>query len=144
MVRQKSGLKQWQNTAAVIDWFKAIEDKHAKTFIKFDVISFYPSITKKLLTDAIVWARNFTDITKKQENIILEAKKSLLYKDGEFWAKTSGDFFDVTQGSYDGAETCELVGLFVLNEISKIRGLEVGLYRDDGLGATRAPLDKLK
>ena len=139
VVRQKSGLKQWQNTAAVIDWFKSIEDKHAKTFIKFDVISFYPSITKELLTNAIVWARNFTNITKKQENTILEAKKSLLYKDGEFWAKNSGDFFDVTQGSYDGAETCELCGLFILNEISKIRGLEVGLYRDDGLGATRAP-----
>ena len=45
----------------------------------------------------------------------------------------------MAQGSYDGAETCELVGLFVLNDLSKIRGLDVGLYRDDGLGATRAP-----
>ncbi len=37
-------------------------------------------------------------------------------------------------GSYDGAEICELVGLFILNELSKSLGKDrVGLYRDDGL-----------
>jgi hypothetical protein len=37
-------------------------------------------------------------------------------------------------GSYDGAEICELVGLFILKEISDKFGKEnVGLYRDDGL-----------
>ena len=138
VVRQKSGLKQWQNTAAVVDWFKNIEDKKSMTFIKFDIISFYPSITKELLKDAISWARKFVKISKKEENTILEAKKTLLLKDGTTWVKKTGDFFDVAQGSYDGAETSELVGLFLLNEISQIGGIDVGLYRDDGLGATRA------
>ena len=41
-------------------------------------------------------------------------------------------------GSYDGAETCELVGLFLLEELSKIERLNVGIYRDDGLACTRA------
>ena len=42
--------------------------------------------------------------------------------------------FDVTMGSYDGAEVCELVGLFILNSLAKKYGKErVGLYRDDGL-----------
>ena len=37
-------------------------------------------------------------------------------------------------GSYDGAEICELVGLFLLHELSAIIPKElVGLYRDDGL-----------
>ena len=37
-------------------------------------------------------------------------------------------------GSYDGAEICELVGLFILNHLGKTFGREnVGLYRDDGL-----------
>ena len=37
-------------------------------------------------------------------------------------------------GSYDGAEICELVGLFILNSLGKKFGKEnVGLYRDDGL-----------
>ena len=37
-------------------------------------------------------------------------------------------------GSYDGAEICELVGLHILDELSKILNKnDVGLYRDDGL-----------
>ena len=40
--------------------------------------------------------------------------------------------FDVTMGSYDGAETCELIGLFLLSEMQNLE-INVGLYRDDGL-----------
>jgi len=37
-------------------------------------------------------------------------------------------------GSYDDAEVCELVGLFILNDLCNIYGKEnIGLYRDDGL-----------
>ena len=37
-------------------------------------------------------------------------------------------------GSLDGAELCELTGLFMLNELSKSFIKEdVGIYRDDGL-----------
>ena len=37
-------------------------------------------------------------------------------------------------GSLDGAETCELVGLYLLNSLRKeIAQENVGLYRDDGL-----------
>ena len=37
-------------------------------------------------------------------------------------------------GSYDGAEICELVGLFILNHLGKSFGKEnIGIYRDDGL-----------
>ena len=42
--------------------------------------------------------------------------------------------FDVTMGSYNGAEICELVGLFILNNLGQKIGREnIGLYRDDGL-----------
>ena len=42
--------------------------------------------------------------------------------------------FDVTMGSFDGAEIFELVGLFILNDLSPKSGKEyVWLYRDDGL-----------
>ena len=40
-------------------------------------------------------------------------------------------------GSFDGAETCELVGTFLLNKINSIFNNEVGLYRDDGLAVLR-------
>ena len=37
-------------------------------------------------------------------------------------------------GSYDGAELCELTGLYILNVSSRKFGKEkIGLYRDDGL-----------
>ena len=41
-------------------------------------------------------------------------------------------------GSYDGAETCELVGLFILDKLSTKFGSDVGLYRDDGLAAIKS------
>ena len=41
-------------------------------------------------------------------------------------------------GSYDGAESCELVGAFLLHKIKEKHGNNFGLYRDDGLGITNA------
>ena len=35
-------------------------------------------------------------------------------------------------GSFDGAETCELVGLFLMSQLTHL-DVNVGLYRDDGL-----------
>ena len=50
-VRQATGLNQWKNTAAVINWYSNITDKNQHTFTVFDIESFYPSITEKLLTE---------------------------------------------------------------------------------------------
>ena len=37
-------------------------------------------------------------------------------------------------GAYDGAEVCEIVGLFLLNNLAnKFEKNSVDLYRDDGL-----------
>ena len=37
-------------------------------------------------------------------------------------------------GAYDGAEVCELVGIFILHQLSRIYNKNnIGLYRDDGL-----------
>ena len=137
-VRNKTKLKQWKNTTAVINWFKRIERKPNNKFIKFDVVAFYPSITLELLINAIHWAQQFVDISEEEIEIILEAKNSLLFKDGTPWVKKGGSFFDVGQGSYDGAESCELVGLYILSELDKIERLNVGIYRDDGLATTSA------
>ena len=50
------------------------------------------------------------------------------------WIKKNNSSFDVTMGSYDGAEVCELVGLFILNGLSNEYWKEsIGLYRDDRL-----------
>ena len=41
-------------------------------------------------------------------------------------------------GSFDGAETCDLVGLFLLSQLKHVN-IDVGLYRDDGLAACTLP-----
>ncbi len=38
-------------------------------------------------------------------------------------------------GSFDGAETCELIGLYILSQLQKL-GINLGLYRDDGLAVS--------
>ena len=45
----KTKSNQWKCTGNVIDWFKNIENKDKKTFLKFDIESFYPSIKENLL-----------------------------------------------------------------------------------------------
>ena len=41
--------------------------------------------------------------------------------------------------SYDGAEVCELVGVFLLNTLSHVVDItSVDLYRDDGLGVFKS------
>ena len=41
----------------------------------------------------------------------------------------------MTMGSFDGAEICELVGLYLLPQLQNLN-INVGLYRDDGLAVT--------
>ena len=66
------------------------------------------------------------------------------------WIKNSENpMFDVTMGSFDGAEICEIVGLYLLDKLSVLLHKEdVGLYRDDGLAvvdnANGPKLDKLR
>ena len=41
-------------------------------------------------------------------------------------------------GAYDGAEVCELIGIFNLSLFSKhINKNHIGLYRDDGLATLK-------
>ena len=67
---------------------------------------------------------------------ILNARKSFLFHKDEPWIKkNTNEHFDVTEGSYDGAEVCELVGLYLLHKLQRLftNNSSVGLYRDDGL-----------
>ena len=50
--------------------------------------------------------------------------------------KKHNEDFDVTMGSFDGAEVCDLVGLYILSKLTLlIDNHHIGLYRDDGLAA---------
>ena len=134
-VREASFVNQWKNTNDVINWFNNIDDKSHSSFLQFDIEEFYPSISKDLVTKAINYANQFTPISKNDTEIIMHARKSLLFSNNNVWVKNVGDSkFDVTMGSYDGAEICELVGLYILHTIGEKYGHNnLGLYRDDGL-----------
>ena len=46
---------------------------------------------------------------------ILYSRKSLLFSNNEAWRKKqTKNCFDVTTGSFGGAEVCELVGIYIL------------------------------
>ena len=61
-IRSIIKVNQWKNSQSVIEWFKNIPDKPHHTFVSFDVVEFYPSITEDLLDKAILWAKSFVDI----------------------------------------------------------------------------------
>ena len=47
-------------------------------------------------------------------------------------------------GSFDGAETYELVGSYLLHQLPEGIRSQVGLYRDDGLGALKMSPQRLE
>ena len=112
-----------------------MKKKQEKRWVKFDVEAFYPSISKTLLNKAITYARSLTSVTKEEEDIIHHCRKGILVgPNNTLWQKVSNPEFDVSMGSEDGAEVCELVGLFMLNNLEEIMPKEnFGIYRDDGL-----------
>ena len=131
---------QWKNTKSVINWFSNIRGKRHCTFMQFDIDSFYPSISADLFDKALDFARQFVDISDLELSIIKQARRTLLFHDGEPWCKVGdNDEFDVPMGSYDGAEICELIGTYMLSLTSHlVNPTDIGLYRDDGLSVMRS------
>ena len=101
-IREQTGVNQYQFACS-----QSFPLKNQKSFISFDIVDFYSSITESLLDQTI---------------------------DSLPWVKRdSSNAFDVTMGRYDGAEICELVGLFILLKLKDTFGNNIGLYRDNGL-----------
>ena len=128
---------QWKNTDKVISWYNNLENKKNLSFICFDICDFYPSISEDLLNKALDYATRYDDISDYERHIILHTKKALLYSNESPWCKRKNPDFDVTMGSFDGAETCELIGLYLLSQLQHLN-INVGLYRDDGLAVCRS------
>ena len=96
---------------------------------------FFPSISKCLVEKALWHPFKYKASTNATKNIIIHARKSVLFSNNQALQKKSGDTeFDVTMGSYDEAELSELEGLLILNSLNDMHGPNTsGLYRDDGL-----------
>ena len=100
-----------------------------------DIKEFYPSIIEETLDTAVSFASNHTTISVEDMLIKKCSRKLLLFYLEQTWKKKeSSSCFDVTMGSYDEAELCELIGIFTQSVLQDITNKEaMSLYRDDGL-----------
>ena len=86
-------------------------------FFKLDVVAFYPNISHNLLKKAIDWARNYCTIDEVDEKVFFHCRRTFAFYDGKAWVKQANLDFDVPMGSLDGAEICEICGLYLLNKL---------------------------
>ena len=129
-MRSETEVNQWKNSCEVIEWFKNIRNKSNASFFVFDIESFYPLVSLKLLDNAINFSKSISNISEQDMLIIMQARRTLLFNDGQPWIKKTGnEEFDVPMGCLDGAEFCGLVRIYNLH-LSKsiIRKENVGLY----------------
>ena len=98
-------LIQWKNSVEVIKWFTNIPNKSTKCFLSFDIVDYYPSITQKQVHMALDFAKQYTDISTSDIDLILHACKTVLTNKDSMWTKKNGEgLFDVPMGSFHGAE----------------------------------------
>ena len=83
-------VKQWKNSASVIEWFKNIKEKKTCTFIKFDIREFYLYIKEIILDKALPFAKQHHHISSDNIRLIKHCRKSLLFSNNEVWKKTCG------------------------------------------------------
>ena len=81
-----------------------------------DIVEFYPTISKEILENAILFVQVYIDIPEKNLPIIKHCRKSLLYNDNEPWVVLK--FIAKNHGSS-----------LPSNKLDK---QYTGLYRDDG------------
>ena len=118
---------------------KIFETKKNVSFIVFDIDSFYPLISPELFHKPINFVKTSRDIPDKDISIIMQSRQTLLFNNKELWLRKSGnEEFDVPMGCFDGAEVCELVGVYILHLLRTVMRKEnVGLHRNNGLGILR-------
>ena len=112
------------NTQNVIVGLAISRKNYRHSFISFDIIDFYPSIYENLLDQALSWASSLANISNEDISIIKHDRKSFL-STTENVGRTknnNSNLFDVTMGSYDRAEICGLVSLFILKQLGKTLG----------------------
>ena len=62
-VIEATRINQWKNIKSVLSWFNQVVDKSQYSFIAFDVVDFYPSISIDLLKAALDFASKYDNIT---------------------------------------------------------------------------------
>ena len=86
-LRSTTSLNQWRSTGEALSWLESTCVPGRVQFIKFDIISFYPSISERLLDRDICFAYGRTDDIKNDEiQIIKHNRQSPLFgPQGNTW-----------------------------------------------------------
>ena len=89
----------------------------------FDIKEFYLSIKEAVLQKVLQFTKDHTKALKKDIDLIIHARRPLLFNEGETWVKKIDKNFDVTMEANNGAEICELVDIyqFVERELQQKR-----------------------
>ena len=82
-------------------------------------MAFIRLLPPQLLDKSINWAQKFVRISQEDKELFKEARRSFLFHHETAYVKKKNPDFDVAMGAYDGAEACELIGLFLLEEVIK-------------------------
>ena len=160
-VRAATGVHQWTETKQAIKWFEGLPPPSKSgmewVFFQFDFCSFYSSIKPHLFKKALIWAMQLVEASEEVHTedlkLCMAASKSFLHYRGKDYKKKQDPNrpdttnFDITMGSFHGAEVCELVGLYLLQKLIRDKVFtkeQVGLYRDDGLAAVQVSRGKLQ
>ena len=119
----------------MITRLKIIKSKRSSFFLNFHIVEFYTSISKDLLLKTINFAKSVTPIQENFIETVLHCRMALLFNKNYVCVKKENPHFDIAMGSCDVAEVYELLGLYILDILTKKFGHDkVGLCRDDGLG----------
>ena len=103
-------------------------------FVIFDIKYFYPSITENLLKKPLTFAEAQALLSGDDKTIIHHARKSLLFRDQQTWIKRDSGLFNAMMGAYDETGLCEVVGNYLLYELSQLyEKRDIELNRDDAL-----------
>ena len=79
--------------------------------------------------EALQFAKMQVNITQRDIEVVLYSRKNISYCNKIPWLKKEKNSFDVTMATYDDAEICELIGIFMLSLIGKKYDSEnAGLY----------------
>ena len=74
-IRSKCKLNQYKKPKDVINWFSQLRQKNKLTFLAFDIIYFYPSISDELLNNSIELARKHTSIDDQEYETIMHSRE---------------------------------------------------------------------
>ena len=110
-------VNQWKNSTSVIEWFNNTPNKDQNRFVVFDIESFYPSISEDLFNKALNFAKTKLDITNQEISIIMQSRNTLFNKIQPWVKKSGNEEFDVPMGCFDGAELCEIIGIYILTKL---------------------------